>query len=400
MDSNGANAAIRAASDEIVRALNIVRLVRSGTHVLRFASNRAAHLRWAESYLWPYCRFEADAEAALPLVATAADPARLAVIRARLAGLPTIPGPAYDANPAHAVDECWLGDDLLVQLFRRRPALNIIDRARGIALFLASGADREAKYQAHRLIREVLAKRREAQGQVLFHAAAVEVGGVGVLIVGPRGAGKTTLTLGLIEHHQAQYVANDRVYFGRDEAGFVVEPVPAIVRIGVGTCLRHHWLRPWLAGEHPLTQEQDQLTARSAWSQLAVAAPREIWENREKIVLTTRELCASANLVPRLESRPVVVLFPTIDRECGHGNLVPIPPAEAHARLRAESLVDEPTHPDWLHLRHEPLAAVSARADRLLGAFAEGATCLAVHYREVAQLGASLATALGRRSLT
>ena len=46
---------------------------------------------------------------------------------------------------------------------------------------------------------------------VNIHASCIEVNGTGILLLGNSGAGKSDISLRLIENHQAKLVADDRV---------------------------------------------------------------------------------------------------------------------------------------------------------------------------------------------
>src|SRR5436190_23452734 len=65
----------------------------------------------------------------------------------------------------------------------------------------------------------------EDKGRVIFHAAGVDVGGVGVMICGPRGAGKTTTTAALLRSTGASLLSNDRLIAHRGDR-LVAVPLP------------------------------------------------------------------------------------------------------------------------------------------------------------------------------
>jgi hypothetical protein len=83
-------------------------------------------------------------------------------------------------------------------------------QGRHIDLFTHSGTTRTHRYPI-RLIREAMLRTYEDTGGVVFHAAGVDVGGVGVMVCGPRGAGKTTTTAALLRSTGAALLSNDRL---------------------------------------------------------------------------------------------------------------------------------------------------------------------------------------------
>jgi predicted ATPase len=67
----------------------------------------------------------------------------------------------------------------------------------------------------------------EDAGGVIFHAAGVDVGRAAVMICGPRGAGKTTVTAALLRSPGAGLLSNDRlVAYQGDHVVAVPLPVP------------------------------------------------------------------------------------------------------------------------------------------------------------------------------
>ena len=51
-----------------------------------------------------------------------------------------------------------------------------------------------------------------------LHATAISMSGGGVLFIGPSGSGKSTLAAYMIEHFNAQLIADDRVHLSVEEA--------------------------------------------------------------------------------------------------------------------------------------------------------------------------------------
>lgn len=95
-----------------------------------------------------------------------------------------------------------------------------------IDLFTHSGTARPHRYPI-RLVREAMLRTYEDAGGVIFHAAGVDVGGAAVMVCGPRGAGKTTMTAGLLRLSGAGLLSNDRlVPYQGDHVVAVPLPVP------------------------------------------------------------------------------------------------------------------------------------------------------------------------------
>ena len=95
-----------------------------------------------------------------------------------------------------------------------------------VDLFVHTGTARPHRYPI-RLVREAMLRTYEDAGGVIFHAAGVDVGGAAVVVCGPRGAGKTTVTAALLRLPGAALLSNDRlVAYQGDHVVAVPLPVP------------------------------------------------------------------------------------------------------------------------------------------------------------------------------
>jgi hypothetical protein len=110
------------------------------------------------------------------------------------------------------------------------------------------------------LILYELVATRLRRTQLELHAAAVEAAGRAIVIVGPKGAGKTTLSLHLLRAGLCRPVANDRVFAGADAGGFTARGIPTPVKIRpltlAGLPELHRGL-PWI--ERPYLYSVDEL---------------------------------------------------------------------------------------------------------------------------------------------
>lgn len=104
-------------------------------------------------------------------------------------------------------------------------------QGRHIDLFTHSGTTRPHRYPI-RLMREAMLRTYEDTGGVVFHAAGVDAGGAGVMVCGPRGAGKTTITAALLRSTGAALLSNDRLIAHHGDH-LVAVPLP--VPTGRGT---------------------------------------------------------------------------------------------------------------------------------------------------------------------
>jgi HprK-related kinase B len=76
------------------------------------------------------------------------------------------------------------------------------------------------------------------EGDALCHASGVALGDAGLAMAGFAGAGKSTLSLHLMDHADALcFVSNDRVLVAREDAGVRMRGIPKHPRINPGTAL-------------------------------------------------------------------------------------------------------------------------------------------------------------------
>lgn len=104
-------------------------------------------------------------------------------------------------------------------------------RARGteLELFLRDESTLAHRYPL-RLIREAMLRSHENHGGIVFHAGAVDLHGTGVLVCGPRAAGKTT-TLACLLRAGGVLLSNDRVILHGGQR-LVAVPLPVPVARG------------------------------------------------------------------------------------------------------------------------------------------------------------------------
>ena len=134
-----------------------------------------------------------------------------------------------------------IGDEL-----ERRPGA-FAARARDgeLELFIPEGADKAHSYPL-RLIREAMMRTHENHGGVIVHAAGCDVAGLGVMICGPRSAGKTTTLTALLSATAGGLLSNDRIIL--DPGGQRMLSVPLPVPIARGTIDANPRLRHAMAG--------------------------------------------------------------------------------------------------------------------------------------------------------
>lgn len=165
-------------------------------------------------------------------------------------------------------------------------------------------ASRRWRFTSMCVLQEIAATRLRRTA-LDVHAAAVEAAGRAILIVGPKGAGKTTLSLHLLRSGRCRSIANDRVFAGAAGSSFDVRGVPTAVKLHPPMIAEFPELRRGLPPhvERPYLYSLDEL---------ARASPAEEDAGPAEIALSPPQLMRQMN-VEALGSAPLgAVVFPEI----------------------------------------------------------------------------------------
>ncbi|MFV1988900.1 MAG: hypothetical protein ACC682_16630 [Gemmatimonadota bacterium] len=107
---------------------------------------------------------------------------------------------------------------------------------RSVFLVLAKHTRHSVRGAVMRAVRELAMNAARAQGDgLILHGAAVSVGGQGVVIAGPKHAGKTTTLVSLLRNEGAEYVSNDRVVLQSNGDGVRITGLPTFASVRDGT---------------------------------------------------------------------------------------------------------------------------------------------------------------------
>jgi energy-coupling factor transporter ATP-binding protein EcfA2 len=146
-------------------------------------------------------------------------------------------------------------------------------------------------------VRYVSLALEEALGTMVLHAAATLDQGACYLILGEKGAGKTTTLLHLVQDHDHRYFSGDKVLVSQQAAGMLIRGWPDYPHVGVGTLQRF----PSFARACGVALTQPDGTARPA-SQKELLDPATV---RQALQCTDRPDC----------QRVAGLIFPTVVSE-------------------------------------------------------------------------------------
>jgi len=198
-----------------------------------------------------------------------------------------------------------------------------------------------ATYWCSRLTRQAMTGQLLARGAVYAHAAALSITGHGVLICGPRGAGKTTTLLAALRHLGADYVTNDRLLIwpgAEPGAQLTAYPWPDRMRAGVGMLSAI----PDLADLVPASAQH--------------LSTEQLWAVRDKVSIAPGDfprLLHGGTLAP--SCRPRLMVWPHLDPAHAGVRATPVPPHEVARTLTATRL-----------FMRDPTGAVSSRINHWL----------------------------------
>lgn len=241
-----------------------------------------------------------------------------------------------------------------------------LDRSTGVLRIVGRDPE-QTKLEASRFLRNRLTDRLERDGWTVLHASCVVTERGAALILGYKGAGKTTSSLTIASAWGGALLANDRCLVKVVDGRMQVLPWPGSISIGFGLLVALGWfdtLSDSLIGgarQHPF---QDPLATRM----LAEKKPEVVFgdDDREvKAEIMPRDLTRLFGIETRRESEVTRVIFPKVNRE----GLIGFSDAEEGAEFFTEHLLEGPMsgYPDFLSLGVPPEARSRPQTDVALG---------------------------------
>jgi hypothetical protein len=194
-----------------------------------------------------------------------------------------------------------------------------------------------------RIIREVALRQSEGEGGLFIHCACVRLRGLGVLIVGNSGAGKTTTLMSLMSAEGAEFVTNDRGIVRIVENQVELETWPTAIRVGMGTALASHSLKDALAN----LSRRENLSMRAAISKPGTSqAATELkeWGSRKKFEFTPHELTCALARGGTMGASIDLVVFPQL--QLNGANLKSVAPSGEDWQCLRDCLTT-PVDPEW-----------------------------------------------------
>ena len=284
-------------------------------------STESSHLTWLTEFLAPHFRMQA-------LPAPHACRVFLVEDRGRYDA-------ALAAGPGDGALDAFALDSRVVSLPRWRGAamrlfdvdMEVFYEIAGpplVITILSAPGIWKARTALMRVVRELATNREQCASSVLLHASAFAVDGRGVIVGGPKRAGKTTFLVHALRAASVEYVSNDRVLVlpGTPPRA---RGVPAIV------ALRPDMLDlfPALADRLAATAYYQRLTLEEAEKDPVPAVGQRIGLPR----LSPVQLCRLLGVRARAECEIAAMVFPKITGMPGAASLRRLSPEEAGRHL-------------------------------------------------------------------
>jgi hypothetical protein len=206
-----------------------------------------------------------------------------------------------------------------------------------------------------RVIREIAVEHERRHARSLeLHAAALELDGEAIALVGPKSSGKTTLLLHALTRHPARLIANDRVladcWTGRPR----VTGTPAVIRVHPRTAAAF----PTLASSVPRTGDLAEMTLAEAGQAIDVLGPEQ---TGAELRLSAAQLARALPTSLRAAAPLRAFVFPEIGAGGDAPQLSRLAPGDALGRLRT-SVYGDHGHEDVTSVFTELAARACPRA--------------------------------------
>jgi hypothetical protein len=199
----------------------------------------------------------------------------------------------------------WPTDEGVAVADLRRSCFLVVGRRR-IALF-GDPKTRRWRFTLQLVLHEIAAARAR-RAHLDLHAAAIEADGRGVAIVGPKRAGKTTLSFHLLRSRRCRWIGNDRAFVGRDDTGtFTIRGMPTAVKIQPEMLVDFPELRRGLRSvERPYLHALAEVVGAGAGDEL---------DGSVEFALSPPQLARQLDVKPLASAPLAAIVFPQIRPE-------------------------------------------------------------------------------------
>ena len=327
---------------------------------VRVVGDDPAHVIWLEEFLTPSFTSVQDVEADCTVALVADDRSYDETLRR---------GPDADGRQV----DCFVLDGGVVRLplwtsptdermifDQRFKAFYCINSDSSQVRILAGSRNLDARFALMRVVREFAMSSSQTRDGLVIHGAAFAAQDNGIIIAGPKRAGKTTFLIHCLQAAQARFISNDRVVVSLASSDPVLRGMPTIVTV------RDQTLDLFPSLQQPLLESRHdyRLTLREEERDGAPALRPRCGRPFD---LAPAHFCALLRVEMSGQSRVRALLFPRITEEGDGIQLRKLSPQAAHERLSASlfGAGSSPTTSQVFALASDDLYIDQANLDRL-----------------------------------
>ncbi len=296
-----------------------------------------AYLVWLEEFLAP--AFEPTAAAGCDRwVVLDLDASRHAATLARGPSPGAAPVPCFVLDGGTVCHPEWNGSgpDERILFDTDYKAFYHVERRSGHVRVLATPQPTPTRVALMRVVRELAMTASLARGGLLLHGAAFAIRGRGVVLAGPRRAGKSTLLLHALQAAGALFISNDRVLARQDQGRVVLRGMPTIVNLRPGTLATFPAVSSRIGAR---AYRHDRTLAEAARPGARPWAPRQ----DGTATLTPLQFCEVAQVGALAQAEAWRLVFPRVCESATGIRLEPLETGTAARRLHAALFAAE--HP-------------------------------------------------------
>lgn len=133
----------------------------------------------------------------------------------------------------------WTAPDTAIAVDDASAVAYVVDRASRQVTFFGAEENPGSTIHLHDFTRYLALLIAQSKGWVLLHASAVTIEGSVVIVMGHKGAGKTTTMLSLVERQGAHYFSGDKVLAKVVGSDLCLKAWPDIPYIGLGSLVAY-----------------------------------------------------------------------------------------------------------------------------------------------------------------
>lgn len=193
---------------------------------------------------------------------------------------------------------------------------------------LAGSRNLDARFALMRVVREFAMSSSQTRDGLVIHGAAFAVEDNGIIIAGPKRAGKTTFLIHCLQAAEARFISNDRVVVSLASSEPVLRGMPTIVTV------RDQTLDLFPSLQQPLLESRYDYRV-ALREEERDGAPAVRLRCGRPFDISPAHFCALLRVRMSGQSRVRVLLFPRITEEDDGIQLRKLSPQTAYERLSA-----------------------------------------------------------------